>query len=311
MRVWWVLGLLSLSACAEPQAGLEKLDCPAIANVDALLKSDGPSIVIVGEMHGMNEPPAFVEALVCHSVKADYRTTLALEIDDADGRHERFLNSDGNADDISELFENDMWSSPFVDGRSSLAMLELVKYSRVMKRDYAKFNVSWFRTLDYTAIPENDRSLSNQAIEQQMADNILKDTQENKSDKTIVLVGNFHARTDRREYKDISYDFMAKHLMGHNMMTFDSAYAAGDGWNCRGHTPDACRAHKTSGVYKPDSPLNTDSEFKIFFNGDPMIEHIARSPYSPDVFDGVIHLGPVSASPPANVDGRDPFEAIK
>jgi len=141
-----------------------------------------------------------------------------------------------------------------------------------------------------------------------MADNILKGIKQRRGEKTIVLVGNLHARTDRAERGDVSYDYMAKHLVGSDMMTFDTTFSGGSGWNCQGPSPADCGANRFGGNYHKDSRLFTSSEFEIILNDDPNISDVKKGHYSPKAFNGIIHLGEVLASPPANPDGREKFE---
>ncbi len=297
------LGLaLVLVACNPGDRTVEKLDCPSVKNIETVLNPGDPKIIIIGEIHGMEEPPKLAAAMVCHSLNAGYKTTLALEIDDREGAHQVFVESQGFEKDVEDYFRDETWTTPFVDGRSSQAMFDLIDYGRSISKQ-TDLSFTWFRTIDYSLMPEGDRSARNQNLEEQMASAILKSVEKNQAEKTIVLVGNLHARTDKAQRGDVSYDYMAKHLVGHGLMTFDTIHAGGTSWNCRGYSITDCKEYKSGGYYKTGHSLIESDEFEILLNGDERLQNI-RGHYSPDVFHGAIHLGKVSASSPANPDGR-------
>ncbi len=302
-----LLCILALTSCDAGPGNEVELDCPSIKNLDAVLGSASPEIIIVGEIHGMKETPELVTAMVCHSLSAGYKTNLALEIDDGDGAHQTYFESSGSDQDLKAYFEDETWTNPFVDGRSSQAKLELIEYARSLRHSQYDFSVTWFRTIDYGSLPEDDPSARSQAIEKQMADNILQGIEYNRPEKTIVLTGNLHARTDKSLRANMTYDYMASHLTEFDMMTFDTGHNGGSSWHCRSPSVKDCKEYKSGSRYKDGNTLLSSEDFEILLNGDERLMDI-RGRYSPDVFDGIIHLGTVEASPPANMDGRDNVE---
>ena len=296
-----------LVSCGPAPDKAEKLDCPPIKNIEAVLAKSDPKIIIVGEIHGMKEPPELAAALICHSLNMEYKTTLALEIDDRKGAHQTFVESNGSDEDIKTYFRDETWTTPFVDGRSSQAMFDLIDYARSISRKNTNLDLNWFRTIDYSVMPKEDRSAKNQNLEKQMADAILSGIEQSGAEKTIVLVGNLHARTDRANRGDVVYDYMAKHLVGHGLMTLDTIHTGGTAWNCRGYSIADCQEYESRSYYKDGHPLANSEDVEILLNGDERLQNI-RGHYSPNVFHGAIHLGKVSASHPANPDGRDVLE---
>lgn len=312
-----IFALISLSfllSCTqvktENAARLNQADCPEIQGLDYLLSDAAPEIIVIGESHGMVQPPELVKALTCHSEKRGYRTALALEISDEKNLYKDYLESDGTESDKSALFEDWMWKGLFTDGRSSDAMLGLIDYARVRSQVNSDFSVIFFKPSGKGIDKNLNRSQRSQIYEKQMAQNILDGADQSGAQKTFVLVGNLHARRGRYSYNDLEYDLMALHLPKNKAITLDAVYSAGTSWNCRGPEPKDCGEHTVGGSVAADSDLAKSGKLTIILSSDkeriaPFIGRLFKTEW----YDGVVYIGEAKASPPANLENRTAYSA--
>lgn len=296
--------------------------CPVIDGVENLLSDGGPEVIIVGEMHGMAEPPAFVKALTCHSLSRGHKTALALEMSDSNGILEKYLTSDGGDIATKSLFEGGMWKSEFTDGRSSEAMLELVDYAREVsqtnnlsvikfKADDLNFNLFLSKNPD-TGEDDFDQNGYSAAYEKAMAVNILSGATKTGADKTIVLVGNVHARRSNVTFGELDYPAMAANMPKPRSITLNTVSIGGTSWNCRGGKPSDCKVNKTNESISRDSKIAKTGNYTILLGeGRGVIPYVNDSYYKPEWFDGVIFVGAATASPPANLAGRVPYAKVE
>ncbi|MFT7487091.1 MAG: hypothetical protein ACI9F9_002950 [Candidatus Paceibacteria bacterium] len=135
---------LAFSGCSEaPQLGTtatvqvkeansqDQLACgTAIQGAAPFLRSG--AVLLLGELHGTREAPAFVGKLACQATSADVSVRVGLEVDPGlQPFVDAFLWSDGLAQDRQQLTEGPFWSGR--DGRSSLAMVALLDEVRRLK----------------------------------------------------------------------------------------------------------------------------------------------------------------------------------
>lgn len=299
-----------LTACNNPaivESELAGFDCTAIDGVETLLTDIDPQIIVIGEIHGMDGPPAFAEALMCHSLSRGLKTGLALEYGDEEGRYTSYLASPGSAADQIEFFEESSWKYDFTDGRSSEAMLSLIDRAREYKNQGHDLTVITFRPEYMDRDDYLDRNTFSQAFEEESAKNILAGSA--NLEKTIVLVGNLHARRGNFKYKDKNYEHMAEHLPAPQTLTFNAVYTAGTSWSCMGPTAADCKEYESGATVDTTSGLLDTGRFAVLIgNGRESLTGVSTHSYAPDKYDGVVYTGPAKASPPANKNGRVPYE---
>lgn len=121
------LGLLSLAVSAAHAAPLA---CGAGPDVDE--RALAARVLIVGEVHGTAQAPAFVGHLVCRLLQQGRPVILALERDGAEQAGlNGYLASRGEPADAGALLAQRAWSNTDMqDGRSSQAMLHLIEQVR-------------------------------------------------------------------------------------------------------------------------------------------------------------------------------------
>lgn len=118
-----VLGAANLSSC-QPIAGAERL-----------WAKPETRWVMVGEMHGTTEMPAFFADLVCQAAASGRPITVALEQDvEMQPSIDAFLASDGGPAARAAFLKARMWTGKMQDGRASQAMLDLYGRLRMLKQ---------------------------------------------------------------------------------------------------------------------------------------------------------------------------------
>ena len=273
-------------------------DCPAIKGVGEVLDNPLPRVIVLGELHGMDGPPSFAQALVCHSLARGKKTALGFEMsDDADGTINTYLLSNGDEAAKEALFKLGMWTNSFTDGRSSEAMLDLLNFARLQaKQRNENFKSFLFQETDadWTKYESNPKTVL-QANELGMATNILKEANASGVDKTIVLVGNLHAKRAKNAFGSNDYDYMANHMLNPETVTLSNVYTSGKAWNCMGSPSGetVCGESETQGNVDAASELAKTEGYAVVISETP-----------PSGYDGVFYVGSAKASPPANMDGR-------
>ncbi len=244
------------------------------------------SVVLLGEVHGTNEYPAFCARLVHHAVSQhpELAVRVALEVsrstqqlltDHLDGRIER-----------EELLADPHWS--LRDGRGSAAVLALLDRLRelrlagaavdVLAIDVPRFDHDRPRTaLDatgfYAIYGDRDRA---------MADAVLAARRRDPMPCTIALVGNWHSRCGTREPAA-----MGRYVRGEvpGLTALRGVDAGGTAWVATEHS---------SGLH----PV-------IGYKRRPAEEIWWSRRLRPNGHHGWFDVGPVTASPPVRPDRVD------
>ncbi len=127
---------LALSVCISSlftTASADESVCPQDGKFPvAELKT---RVLVIGEMHGSNEYPAFAKSVVCQLLAANKPVILGLEIPENEQvAINRYLQSQGTADDRRVLQQGKFWQGKIQDGRSSVAMFGLIDAVRRLKQ---------------------------------------------------------------------------------------------------------------------------------------------------------------------------------
>lgn len=251
-----------------PIAGELTLECGAPIDAVSDAVKDG-ALILLGEIHGTAEIPAFVGRVACSVARRRVTVWLALEHPVADqARVDAFLASG----DAASLGQGGVWRQPQQDGRGSAAMLGLLREVRRLRSAGGDVRVV---LIDQ---PGSDRDRS-------MADTIAA-IPRHPGDVVLVLTGNVHARRRLGADWDPDYRPMGFWLAERGLapIALDAATAGGSAWVCMGQ-PVTCGASRVVGTHTGARP---------FIRMNPPAE---VGPY-----DGVFYVGTVSASPPAFED---------
>ncbi len=220
------LTVLSLGLILSPYTGVSQESvCSASARSVEVPGGDA-DVVFFGEVHGNRESPEVFLAAVCRYLESeDGDVRVALELPtDVQKDLDRFMVSDGDSEAVERLRANLFWQRPqvFQDGRSSAAMLDLVKALRQLGASTRRLvSVTAF---DGVVYPGHTRD----AV---MAANITSLSQEANDDVVLVLTGDIHAR--RTPPAGMSDFIPAASLVEGEILTILVLPESGDSWNCR------------------------------------------------------------------------------
>ncbi|MDI1325471.1 MAG: hypothetical protein PSV23_01605 [Brevundimonas sp.] len=226
--------------------------------------------VIVGEIHGAAETPAAFAQLVCAAAEQG-PVTVALELPvEMQPRLDAFLAAPDDTTAAEALRDTIFHNATMADGRTSLAMLEMMQSIRRLKAGGADVAFRAFQ-------PSSPRpaAFDQNYYELDMAVELSRAATERPESRVLVLVGNIHASKTRFD----RFDLMpaAAHLPPRETITLNVAQQGGQSWSCQA---DGCRAH--------DSMTRYDAEAR----------GVVMGPVSDGAYDGVIAIGPWTASPP-------------
>jgi hypothetical protein len=249
---------LAATPCAPP-AGHEALWAPE------------HRFVIIGEIHGTTEAPAAFAQLVC-AASEQGPVTVALELPTTmQPQLDAFLAAPDEATAAEALHSTIFGDISMADGRTSLAMVEMMQAIRRMRTEGRDVTFHAFQ-------PTNSRpaGFDQNYYELDMAVAMVAAATERPEARVLMLVGNIHAgkiRFDR-------FDLMpaAAHLPRRETVSLNVAQQGGQAWSCQSN---GCRVY--------DSMARYDIEAR----------GVIMEPVGEGAWDGVLAVGPVTASPPA------------
>jgi hypothetical protein len=227
--------------------------------------------MMLGDMHGTREIPAFVAALV-GTVSAREPVVLALEIPQ---NHEEsiqaFLASNGGAEARRQLLDEPFWKAPYQDGRRSVAHVELLEVVRALR--------AAGRKIDVVAI-DDAAGGTPESREAAMANHVIAARRAHPDAALIVYAGNLHTSKHEVGFQP-GFAWMAMRVgaAGIPVVSLNARWADGTAWSCSDAVAEHCGVSFLAG------------------RGD---ERGIRLEPSPDgQYDGWFGVGPVTASPPA------------
>lgn len=139
-----------------------------------------PAVVLVGEIHGTDQAPAFVGELACAAAAEGTAVTVALEISAREqARLDAYLASAGTPDARAALLAGPFWTRSTQDGRSSTAMLALLERLRRLHADGRRIAV----------IAVDEERAGTRDVD--MAEHITRAV--HPGGRVIALLGNVHA----------------------------------------------------------------------------------------------------------------------
>ena len=272
------LGLLPLVAVLSmPLLATE----PAAPMRQLLEAATGHRVLLVGEIHGTAEVPALVADLA-DALAAEEPLVVGLELPrDEQKRIDAFLDSAGTGEDRAALLAGKFWTRDYQDGRSSLAMLELLERLRQLR----------LRTpIEVLALDQVGAAVADgDARDQAMAEGLSAALKAQPKARALVLAGNFHTRLQKGAPWDESHEFLGYRLSRFEPYAIEIMGVAGSAWICTGPETDSCKARDF-----PDSSLKPGIEL-----GDEVNERGHQ---------GMWRLERTSASPPARLSVGEQVE---
>ena len=219
-----VVVLASGAPIGPPSTASAELGCEPIEGVEPLLEPG--RVVLVGELHGTQESPAFVGAVACHALAASRTVTIALEwpVQDAE-RVDAFLDSTGSDVDRDALLGGWIGAPGDQDGRRSVAMVALVETVRAMRARGHDIDVALLD--DNAEVGERD---------QWMGEHLVAAADANPDGIVISLTGNVHSMVSPVGEVNPGFQPMgqiATTLLGERrVIAIDVAFAGGTAWAC-------------------------------------------------------------------------------
>ena len=267
LRPWCVLLACCLTGC-----GVGAATCPPIKGLDALLRPG--RVLLLGELHGTQESPAFALDVACHAAHAGVPIVIGLELDSGEqDRVEAYLRSKGTDEDRAALVATHTWSRTYQDGRNSEAMLGLIDGARRLREDGRDVRVVLF---------DSPGAGSAQARDRAMGANLATAAGSTTGGVLVALAGNLHTRVSRGRPRNPEFEPMGHVLAGkitaERIVALDVAHGNGTAWIC---APE-CGVQRLGGHHG-------DSRWAI------EIDDATR----PAGHDGWYHVGAITASPPA------------
>jgi hypothetical protein len=255
----------------KPLASEKQIDSLAIESKI----SDGHRIIVIGEIHGTMQGPAYFYALVQSLLQKHTHVLVSLEMPDQTKPFlDSFFASNADAESTTGLLATPFWRREDQDGRSSEAMLGLLGSLAHLKQQNPGLNVIAIDHLtNETPIVDRDKNMA-----QSLRRNLLESPDDTV---TAVLIGNFHNR--RRTASDVEWkpNFLS-YLDEDNTVSLTVSTSGGTAWICE--TEHQCHVRpwppdRSSGGIEPGT--------------------ITMSPPGTGHYDGIFFIGDVSASPPA------------
>lgn len=275
-----VLLLLAIghSGFAQDAGTNRNLRCSPPSGAESLWKLADLNFLVIGELHGTRETPRVFGELVCSATtEAKKRVLVALEFPEtARAAFEAYVASKGTDEDRSKFLVESgvMARSQFPDGRTSEAMLRMVERLRMLRGAGRQVFVTTFQR------PISTPSESQTPYEIDLADSLRKAFDSGNYDLAMVLVGNAHARrvTVTPGGGQLPFDPMATHLPSESTLTLNAVTGAGEAWNCQS---TGCGVHR-----RESQSMGGTSSIVL---DDKLLPG----------YDGVIGIGPITASLPA------------
>lgn len=242
-----------------------------------------PQVILVGEIHGTNEMPAFVSGLLCSLLQSGKSVILSLEREVQEQESlNRFITSEGTEADRRALTSHYGWRSKGQDGRSSEAMLALLEDVRKLRKSGHRIGVaatlSWAKIdipltdAENTPLSLEDNILYSSLNDRAMADSILGTAILYRQYTQVVLSGYGHTSNVRRLAWNAEFRPMGEILAGF-MPVFTIGIESGGG----------ARGWAVGGPYK-ESPVSAGKHY-----------------LEQDKIDAIVSLPRITASNPVHI----------
>lgn len=236
-------------------------------------------ILIVGESHGTNETPAAFLAIVCEAALQG-PVTVGLEMPESDKPLLDFVMAAPDEESAARILRaGDFGDLRRDDGRHSQAMFDMILGFWRLKA--AGHDIALH---PFAARMSVIRGRAQAWWELEMAYGMSRPLVDRPQARLLILVGNLHARkTPLDRWPDVGLP-AAAHLHAADTLTLNVAQQGGDAWNCQ----TECQIHASTGVYDPEA------------------RGVILQPSQDGAYDGVLALGPSTASRPAGAPAPQP-----
>lgn len=249
----------SSPACLPPEGTAGLLDQPQ-------------RVIVVGEAHGTVEAPAAFLGVVCEAAQRG-PVTVGLEMSEADRPLlDQFMAAPDQAAAIRILQYGDFGHTKRDDGRHSQAMMGMMLGFWRLRAAGRDITLHPFLPL-MSRVQLRDQAWRELEMGYAMSRALVARAEA----RLLILVGDLHARkTPIARLPDVGLP-AAGHLPATDTLTLHFAQQGGERWGCQ----DQCGLQTTAAAY------------------DPQARGIILGPVREAAYDGVLAVGPTTASPPA------------
>ncbi|MFZ6760221.1 hypothetical protein ACO0K9_23720 [Undibacterium sp. Ji50W] len=199
-------------------------------------------VIAIGEFHGSNEIPAFVEGLVCQIALTGKPVVLGLELPmDLQADITKYTLSRGEVEDKKALLSASFWQDKMQDGRTSVAMFKLIDLVRRLRNEGKDVLLSAYdsRSSDDIVPLTRNEPRAQARRDSIMATNIYDRLKQYPGYTHIVLAGNGHIGKFKQQDWNPAVSSMA-YLLQQRVPVYAISFSflrGGESWAC--HTPDA------------------------------------------------------------------------
>ena len=263
-----MIEILAVAALLSVQAG-----CAAPAGTDALLERP-ERVLVVGDWHGTVEIPAAFLGIVCEAANQG-PVTVALEMPETERTLFRNALAAPTEEAARETFLYGDFGNPrSTDGRNSVAMLDMMVGFWRLKAAGRDIAIRPFMSVD-SVIRGRDQAW----WELEMAYGMSRALADRPDARVVVFVGDLHARKKGYErFPDVGLP-AAGHLHASDTFTLHTAVQGGESWSCEA----TCGRRVNRGRH----------------DAAPEVRGIILGPVQDGAYDGLLAVGPTTASPPA------------
>ena len=263
-----MIEMLVVAALLSVQAG-----CAAPAGTDALLERP-ERVLVVGDWHGTVEIPAAFLGIVCEAANQG-PVTVALEMPETERTLFRNALAAPTEEAARETFLYGDFGNPrSTDGRNSVAMLDMMVGFWRLKAAGRDIAIRPFMSVD-SVIQGRDQAW----WELEMAYGMSRALADRPDARVVVFVGDLHARKKGYErFPDVGLH-AAGHLHASDTFTLHTAVQGGESWSCEA----TCGRRVNRGRH----------------DAAPEVRGIILGPVQDGAYDGLLAVGPTTASPPA------------
>jgi hypothetical protein len=246
-----VFGLLPADATANAKPCAQELAAGATVRQAAQViacRASGRRLLIVGEIHGTNEPPDLAANLM-HILLTEHPVRLGIELPQAaQPALSAYVRSRGTPTDTAKLLSGDFWNSQ--DGRSSTAMLRLIEVVRTERAAGADVDVFAMEP-SYADKAAVERAGGIQQFKEAGIARAIQGTSSSSGAQAVVvaLMGNVHARFDADLPPDGSTTAQLEAVGPFVVLPFARDSSA---WNC---TAEGCGVHSYTSKSAPAGAL--------------------------------------------------------
>ena len=248
-------------------------ECAAPAGTDALLERP-ERVLVVGDWHGTVEIPAAFLGIVCEAANQG-PVTVALEMPETERTLFRNALSAPTEEAAREtVLYGDFGNPRSTDGRNSVAMLDMMVGFWRLKAAGRDIAIRPFMSVD-SVIRGRDQAW----WELEMAYGMSRALADRSEARVVVFVGDLHARKKGYErFPDVGLP-AAGHLHASDTFTLHTAVQGGESWSCEA----TCGRRVNRGRH----------------DAAPEVRGIILGPVQDGAYDGLLAVGPTTASPPA------------